>query len=306
MIGAFGLILGMTSCLKEGTNKVTRTISAPAITILKSTQDGSVKVSYGFYQFDLTMTETEMTGSVNSPELIANDQSLGFVTSTVDYKSSTQYNAYLSGVTATAGNTGMELTNTQFLALYPYDADYNKYGYYYNTSFAGDYTFNFKNLNPINNWITVARYNIGSSYEAYTFQPDALFRGTTNTSYPYMGEMGRYSTDAISYRVILDLKENKAVMVIYNAKFSNTPEPVKEAIIAEDLDVSFSSTGLTISGTNITPDVVEGEGVTPNDKFVFNNIEFKTTNYKDAEIDFTVAGVYNGHFEGNYYVSYYM
>lgn len=309
LFGGLALLLGLSACTKDGYQEVTRTLGAPAISIITSMNDGSVYVSEGTYAFTLTITDSSSTGTVTSPELIANNSSLGFTTIDQSYKS-TGYDAFFENVKGTAGNTGMELTNADMLALYLYDAEQNKYGYYYNLSDAGDYTYTINLYSP---WITLAHYDIGSSYRVNTFQKNTFFRGTTTTTYPSQDGMSTFETEGITYRFILNKVENsttyKAVLVIYDAKFSGSPaEPTKAAIIVEGLDVEFTPTGINITGENIVPDVVEAGSTTPYPSFIFNNINFKTTNqyYTHGVLDYTVAGVFQGHFEGKYVETYYM
>lgn len=90
---------------------------------------------------------------------------------------------------------------------------------------------------------------------------------------------------------------------MYNAKFSDSPnEPTKAAIYVKNLPVVFSSTGMTISGEDVIPEVLDGSTTTPNERYVFNTINFKTTdaNLTQCEISYEVAGMYYGNFSGNY------
>ena len=306
LYGSMALLTGLTmvSCSKDGYQEVSRTLNASAITIITSESDGNVTASAGTYSFNIKMTDTENTGSVTSPELIADNTSLGFTTNVQKY-SSTGYDAFLKNVTGTVGNSTMELNNADFLALYLYDATQNKYGYYYDLSNAGKYTFT---VNVIAPWITLAKYNIGSTYRVNTFPVNSFFKGTTTTTYPSAEGLASHSTNDITYRFIVDAKENKAVLIVYNAKFSGSPaEPTKAAIIVEGLAVDFTPTGISITGENIVPDVVEGDATTPYESFTFNKISFHTTNdlYTEGVLDYTVATVFNGHFEGAYCTSYY-
>ena len=306
LLGTVSLVMGLSACQKDGHHEQTRTITAPTINIISSLDEGDddVIVSNGFYTFSLVMNDETNTGTVASSDLVANNQILTFTTNEKKY-SSTGYDAFFEDVTGTVGNTGMELNNADFLAIYLYDETYNKYGYYYDTTNVGEYTYM---VSPVAPWIPVANYNIGNSYKVRTFQKDTFFKGTTTTSYSMGGEVNNFETEGITYRFIIDTEKNSAVFIIYNGKFSaSAMEPVKTAIIVEGLKVDFSKTGITITGENLVPDIVEANGVTPNEGFIFNSIQFRTTNdnLTKGEIDYMVAGRYSGHFTGSYMNTYF-
>lgn len=306
ILSAIGLAFGLMGCQKESHMETTRKITAPAISIITSLEDGSVLVSLGGYVYDMKMTESSNTGSVTSPELIANNMGLSFTTDTQEYES-TLYDAYFHNAQGYAGNnSSLRLNNADFQAIYLYDSYYNQYGYYYTLENAGKYTYQINEYAP---WITLASYNIGDEYKVNTFQVNTFFSGTTTTSYPSGEGMATYETKDIMYRFIVNIEKNEAVFVIYNAKFSGSPmEPVKSAIIVEGLKVDFSSDGISIYGTDLIPDVVEGNSTTPNENYIFNSISFHTTNklYTSGVIDYQVAGRFSGHFTGSYLNSYYM
>ena len=309
LIGSLAVLSGLsiTSCSKDGYSEVTRTLGASAVSIITSMSDGTVTATPGTYAFYIKMTDSQNTGSVTSPELIANNTSLSFTTDQQVYKS-TGYDAFFDNATGPVGSTGMELNNANFLALYLYDATYNKYGYYYNDSQIGDYTFV---LNPYTPYIAVAKYDIGSAFRVNTFPINSFFEGNTVTTYPQSDTP--FQTDKITYRFILNKEKDSAVftadLIIYDAKFSGVPaEPTKEAILVPGLNVDFTPTGVKIYGENIEPKVYESGDYTPYPAFVFNDIEFHTTNnlYTEGEINYTVAGMFKGHFSGSYLNTYYM
>lgn len=308
-ISALAVMISFSSCSKDGYNEITRTIGAPAITLITSNSDGSVSVIPGTYSFSITMTDTETTGSVTSPEIIANNTSLAFSTDVQTYKSS-GYDVFFENAHGTVGNSSMELNNANFQALYLYDKEFNKYnGFYFNTAEVGKYTFAISNYSNL--YMTLASYNLGSAYSARTFPVDCFFVGNTTTTYPQSDTP--YNTDKIMYRVMMkqDKETGKfsADMLLYDAKFSGVPaEPTKVAILVPNLNVEFSATGVSISGENVVPSVYESGEYVPNETYVFNNIRFTTTNslYTEATIDYTVMGVFHGYFSGSYCVSSYM
>lgn len=305
LLSAMALTIGLSACQKDGYTERTQTLSGSAINIISDLENETVYVSNGYYTFNLKITNDAMTATVASSELIADNRSLAFTSAEQTYKS-LGTNVFMQNISATAGSTGMMINDDVFEALFYYDKTYNPYGYYYNTADAGEYTYSLNTYAP---YITVAKYMIGDTYKVNTFPTNSFFQGTTTTSYPSAEGMTSNETDAITYRVIMDIEHKTATMIIYNAKFSGSPaEPTKAAIIAKDLKVEFGVRDITITGENIVPLVVEGNSTTPNENYVFNNITFKTTNtlYTTASIDYTVATVFKGSFSGSYINSYYL
>ena len=308
LLGCMALLLQITSCTKEGYNEFTNKINAPALTIITSLNDGSTLVSSGYYTFDIKTVNYDSTVTLSSPDLIAENTTLKFQGTEQTFKT-TGYDCYVTDVKAVAGNTGMEINNDAFLASAIYDETYNKYGYYYNMKPAGKYTLQ---ENQLPQHITVAKYDIGTSYRVNTFQVNTFFVGTTTTTYPQSEEP--FVTDNITYRFIVNPDKESAsgysaVMVIYDAKFSGSDkEPTKAAVIVEGLAVEFLASGIRIYGENIVPGVVEAGEVTPYPSFTFNKVEFNTTDpyYIHGKLDYKVAGVFNGSFEGAYLNSYYI
>lgn len=303
VLGSVAAMLAVSACSKDGYTEISQTLSGSAINIITNEEDGSVVVSPGNYTFKITMTDGSQSGYVTSPEMIANNTNLGFTSNEKSYQS-TGYDVYFKDIDATAGSTGMSINNSQILGISYYDPTFNPYGFYYDTTEIGDLTFSLNNFNIME---TVARYSIGSSYRVNTFQTNTFFLGTTTTSYNMAGVEHNYTTETITYRFILnkqkDSNEYTATMVMYNAKFSdNEREPLKVGIIVKGLDVEFKSDGIAISGQDIIPEIYEAGATTPYENFKFNNLEFKTTDpyYIHGVLDFKVAGMYTGHFEGQY------
>lgn len=307
-IGGISLLLGLSSCLKEGKNEITQTLYTSSLNIITNEETGEVVVSPGLYYYDLTVSS--LTGTVSSTNLIFNNTNMDFTTPEVTYKTSGSeiYFANPGGTVLT--NMSLTLNNSQFVALNYLPKEYyeTSYGYYINNSFAGDYTYNINpTFNP-NTIKTVGRFFLGDNYRVNIYQADTFFRGKTTTTYPSQEGIDTFETTEITYRFILDMEKKTAVMVIYNAKFSNTNEPWKNAIIVEGLEYVITKDGVSITGENLVPYLAEGNSTTPFERFVFNNIDFHTTDdlYTQCELDFKVAGVFTGHFEGSYLKSYYL
>ena len=301
-IGSLAAVMGLSlmSCNKEGYNEIQRTLGGPAISIITSLSDDNVIVTPGTYAFYLKITDSSTSGTVASPDLIADNTSLKFTTNDQGYKS-TGYDAFFENATGTVGNTTMELNNANFLASFIYDEANNKYGYYYDETKIGDYTFN---LNPYAPYITVAKYNIGSSYRVNTFPIESFFKGTTRTTYPANPQ--GFQTSDITYR--FSIKKDKdsnvytADLILYNARFAAEMPMALTAVLVEDLDVEFTSTGVRITTENKIPKWFTNGEFLPLDRYIFKSVEFNTTNeyYTTGSLRYHVGEDYDGYFEGSY------
>ena len=299
-------LLSMTSCLKDGKEEITQAFPAFSVNIISSLEDETVLASLGAYTFDLNLME--QTGTVASDDkLIFDNTLLKFTSDSQTYQSAVNQ-IYFNNFKGTVTNTTLDLNNGFLMAIYPVSLtnDSNPEdlpGYYYSSANAGEYTY-ILSPNQNFNWEAVGLYYMGDKYRVNTFPVDTFFKGSTQTEYPNReGGMDTYQTEKITYRFALDEKLKTATMFMYNAKFSNVPqEPEKAVIMVEGLDVEYNFDGIVISGTNIIPQMYEAGAYTPVERFIVNNVEFRTTNeyYTNATIDFTVAGTYEGHFEGSY------
>lgn len=134
-------------------------------------------------------------------------------------------------------------------------------------------------------------FNIGK-YKAQTFDPSCYFGGTTMSTYiSSNNEHKEYSNSNVLYLLVMDIPEKKADVVIYNAQFASEMPAIAQMRL-KNLDLTFSNGAYTISGTDKVPYVIEGGGETPNERFVFNNFTFRTTNQKltTGQLTFKVAG----------------
>ena len=277
VLGVLVTLPTLTSC--NGDNDFYQTVPfyTSAINIITNLGDGTTTASEGNYGFSLTITNTSQTGYIYASNIaIDKDAPLSFTTDEQSYSTSTPYNAYFENVKSSTVN----LKNANFL-LTPYF--YQPALYKINANF------------PDYKDIIVASYNIGETYLIRTFLPETFFVGETTTQYPYMGQQQSYNAKDIFYQLSLNLKENTATIYIYNAKFSDSPEPRKEMIVVSGLTPSYSADGITVTGANIVPEVGEGGTTTPNEDFIFKAIKFQTTNpgLTECKIDFTVEAHMN-------------
>lgn len=148
-------------------------------------------------------------------------------------------------------------------------------------------------------------------YLVRSFQPKAYYHGKTSSRFVYQGQTNSYATDETIFAVDMDTKNMKATVYICNAKFAE-PMPLQQQLKLENLDLRWNNSGYQIIGKNVVPQRKEADGFVPFPSFTFDNFSLQTVpprgyvagfNGKiltDIDIDFLVAGVYNGHFEGSY------
>lgn len=142
---------------------------------------------------------------------------------------------------------------------------------------------------------TYMQYNIGSKYTVRTFWPDVTFTGTTDTRYPG----GTYTTKNIMYRVVMNISDSKATVILYNAQLADKM-PVLTNIVLKDLPLEFKNYGYVIKAENVVPSQYEGGEATPNNNFIFTKFELSSYgNLTDVNVDYEVNGSFNGTFNGS-------
>lgn len=144
------------------------------------------------------------------------------------------------------------------------------------------------------------QYKYDGKYLVKTFGADTSFMGTTVTTYPSKEGMSKFENDGITYRLVLDVEKKKAAVVLYNARFA-APAPQLAAVVLRDLDLVFENGGYTVSGADLTPDVLEAGECVPNTRYVFNSFRLQnaSSDLAGIEIEYTVAKVFKGTFTGS-------
>lgn len=129
----------------------------------------------------------------------------------------------------------------------------------------------------------IAQYDIPGKYFLATFTPDATYRGITTTAFQYQGQEQAYKTKAGSYRVVLNLNTNKADVVLYSVKFAQQAPAL--ILVLKDLDVKFERGAYSISGKDIVPQQLDGQMLTPNESFPFEEFNLRTVSADLTNID---------------------
>lgn len=314
--------LMFTSC-DMPTKDSTSSITVMAYNMVMPLNGGEPVVSTTpcFYTFDSNMSKSTM--KVTGNPLTIDNNSYSFVTDTAGYR---PYNNYPSSETQTVTRVvseGVYISGVQGRFTNSH-SDVLKNG-----SFAYNISYITTNLN----WIpdhpgvmykgksvpvsVIGSYQINDEYLVRTINSDTFYTGITHTSYPGMqGNTVSYEDKSMIYRVLLNLKDKTANLLIYDAKFSDNPnEPKKEAISIPDLKVTFKNGYYTVEGEDITPLVYEAGGLTKNNSFNIKKFVMQTQgalmvdvvmNYEvehtmvmgegesAREITVTYTGVFNG------------
>jgi major membrane immunogen (membrane-anchored lipoprotein) len=319
-----GCALLLTSC-GTGDNEVKQNITYTTVNLITDNATGEAVATSGAYTFQLVTKDLyDRTMAVGTSKLTYNNRDHSFTTDPVEFKEIINDNAIQQCITGLEGlvdNTTPLKDCRIMITGYPkMPGDFN-----ITKAFTPSYT-NDKgqqlyipgviihpnigtNIYPM----VVVSYGVGDAYTVRSFTTDAFYKGNTATSYKTQGgEAGSYTTDNIIYRVIMDVENKKAGLVMYNAKFTSLPqEPAKTALYLAGLDVKFVSGGYEISGTDIVPQLPGSEGMLPMDDYTFNSITLRTTDtwLNTVSIDYKVSGkmgetvipeLYTGRFTGSY------
>lgn len=146
-------------------------------------------------------------------------------------------------------------------------------------------------------------YQVGDNITVRTLWYDQTFAGATITNYKDKdGNALSYKDQGARYRMILDLKTNKATVIIYGAKFAEAM-PQINAIVLKDLALSFDNSGFEIKGENIVPQVLEGTTTTPNPRYTLTEFSFSSRgDFSHGDCDFKLAGGFECSFSGDCFV----
>ncbi|MDE7181292.1 MAG: hypothetical protein K2N88_08875 [Muribaculaceae bacterium] len=283
--------LAFTACNKSSDNSNVVSFKLPTYNhFSSSTPGGSVSVAPASYTYttEIPAFTVNMSGQdLSSPTGNFNFRTseIGFKVKYYDFNGRDAEVISFSSALPTENNviTDLKCQLTQ-MAYAPGSAEVPGY-----KRFAPNDTFSY----------TVMSYRYNGML-VRTFWPDMTYKGLTVTQ--GVGMPGEFTNQNMSYRVVMQRNDdntlkNKADLIFYNAMFAQgMPELT---IVVKDLDLKFTNMGYELTGTNISPYMVEGGELQPAPRFVFNEIRF------DASGDLTsitgtykVAGIYSGRFTG--------
>ena len=311
LMASAGMLL--SSCTM-GSGENSRTVGYTTCNMITPLNGGEPTLSYGSYVFSFDFNAG--TAGVSTNTLMIDNKAYSFSTDPVKY-TDYGYRQVIQGLTGLVNNGNMEIKDATFMTAIPEipenfnptriftpteKNDKGVVSYLPGTIYA-------PNVSSVG-LMVVANYTMGNEYQVKTFTSDVFYTGDTSTSYQVDGASQVNQTKSIVYRIIMDIEKKKAALVMYNAKFSNSPqEPEKAAIYVPGLDVNFTGNGYEITGTDIVPYMYEGSLTMPDpdlytkyENYKFDSFRLSTTDkwLSSVMITYKVGGVYNGSFAGKY------
>lgn len=309
-----------TSCnVGEGENS--SVVPVPTCNYIIALDGSESTMSNGYYSFSVTSSTAGTTYKISTDNLTFNNVSRSFETVETTPTALNNMMLYFTGLTSNGITGNSAITDGTFLLTYYNLPENFKSGDYFTptvkksdgtTSYVDGFIYY-----PGANYVytpLVAGYRLGNDYMVRTFMSDAFYNGTTVTRYTNQDGMTEtYTSSNILHRIIIDMSKKKACLVMYNAKFSNSPnEPEKKVIYVPDLDVRFVGSSYEITGTDITPLIPEGsdstapspDTFTPQPNFIFSSFRMTMTNtwLTEAKMEYKVGNDYEGTFTGSYAV----
>lgn len=103
-----------------------------------------------------------------------------------------------------------------------------------------------------------------------------------------------YQTKDSKWNFVIDTKKNTCTVKLIDARFSEK----MPTMLLHLRDLKYDSRMQTVKGTDITPYVQEGDGMTPNDRFKFSKFEaiFADKAHSGVNVTFEVANMGTGKF----------
>lgn len=282
-----GAVLGLASC-SDDQNKSTMTYNVQSYNLVTSV-DGSKDpvVAASTYKFDFDMMNT--TATVGT-EITGLGSTVSFVTGSIPYTGGFYY-----------GEDGM-LRELIKMESFKQGSIYNMEVQLFTPANVAPEVIGAPKISmPAMGRYLVMNYQSGDNTKVRTFWSDVTFCGTTTTTYQWEGADKQFSNKDMKYRVVMDLQNKKATVVFYDAKFAEEMKVSLAAIELADLDLTFTQNGYTIEGKNITPSSYDNGTKVPFPSYVFDNFSLVTVGeLTSTTIDYEVAGIYKGHFDGSY------
>ena len=300
MMMAGAAIVGFSSCNSEPEAKMNYQV--PTFNYITSPTAEPV-IEYGQYQWDINQVDDKL--SVSALNLKLGDTNANFTIPGIKYESALlefdgHGNMYYSNKTKASGST--------FSGLLVSDLDFELTPLFYMPPFELQYKNN-PNLNvklpdlkysvPGGSMMfyTLMNYKVNGVTMVRTFWPDLVMNGETKTSVNGMEDQA-FTSDKVTYRIVLDLNAKTAVLVAYNVQF-NPQMPAMKVLIVPGLTMTPTAAGYTLTGNDITPLYIEGGMLMENPEFPFNTVNFRSNErLTGGELNFTVAGRFKGNFSG--------
>lgn len=293
--------LGLTSCDLGGDDS-TSSSSYGTINLVTQLGTGESLMSTGNYSFNFNLTQ--QTAVISTTDLIF--PSTGSQTS--KHSLTTESTSYVQGLFSNGTfllkvlNAGGMVDNDNSLSLQGFQIRVTNYVYTPSEDMENtNYVIGVSGASVARPAV-ISEYSIGGLYNVRTVPLIAFYKGTTTTDITSSSAtLPSYKTEDMLYGVFLHKDMSKADVVIYNAKFA-AAAPALTAVVLKDLKVECADKTYTITGTDVIPQVVEGSGLTPNERFPFKEFSFTATGswLHAASITYKVGDNYSGRFYGTY------
>ena len=293
MIAATALTI--TSCDKESENSYTSTNLIPAYNLFTSADDNaSPFVSLGAYNFTLRVPDNTFEMNVSSMAVPGGTTAsfatkpISFTSGYITYDNKAYEQIKFSSNLPSASGTEISDLNvllTQAVYSAPEGTGLQDY-----TLFVPCKSMHYAYM----------QYTYPGGWNVRTFWPDVTFSGTTTTTFP--GMETPFVNDKMMYRVVMQRKDNKigdkADVIFYNAKFA--PAAPEILVVMKNLDLKFTQRGYEISGQDVIPYMLEGEGLTETPRYKFNAFTLTVGgDMTTASVSYRVAEVFKGEFQGS-------
>lgn len=137
-------------------------------------------------------------------------------------------------------------------------------------------------------------------YTVKTFSSNAYFSGVTTTTYSFGGMNKSFDNPDAVYRVNFAKDMKSADVVIYNVKFAQEMVNPLVAVYIKGLEVEFNTSGYTLKGEDIIPEMLENGVLVPYEEKKFDSIEINTVEGDMSKIrcSYTCASIFKGNFTG--------
>ncbi|MCM1369354.1 MAG: hypothetical protein NC204_03170 [Candidatus Amulumruptor caecigallinarius] len=292
LIGAAVAALALASCSSDNENSQTRNYSLTAYNLyVPATGGGNVEFKEVVYNLTARTPENKLMISVdNMPVTGASVASFRTVEMPFTIGYSQIDGSSFQSVAASSANptaSGLAVKNLNMLWTQAFYAPpYAVAGY--------------------ENWLTpggmreflVMQYNLSDMWNVRTFFPDLIFHGATTTEYG----MGPYENSGTVYRIKMNLdnpvsSHYTADLIVYNAAFEKGADSA--TVILKNLDLSFSSSGIDVSGNNVNA-TMQSAGSSSSSTVMFDSFKAKILgDLTNVSINYRVDGRINGAFTGS-------
>lgn len=284
------LAASLVACNKEGSEPQATTNYIYNVMSIVAPQDGTPTADMSTYRtyYDLMKS----TATIACSNLNDGNRNVSFETGSLELKTWSVDDQYAVNTVNVTGHVPMVSAGVQIENLNMYVTD----GIYDLKRTAPGVTNEFGSAVGF-----FMQYDLGGSSKVKAMPADITFCGNTVTTYPSEAGIQSYQNDEIKYRVVFDVKNKKADVVMYDAKFA-PPAPALKGLVLRDLDVEFTGdAGFKVSGADVIPEAFEGsEAATPNPRYIFNSFELvsSSSDLTSAKCTYQVMEVFKGSFSG--------